>query len=71
MSPVYVSLTLCLFWSARVDQWNAAVTDIDKAIYYLHRACDYAASAKACKGGSYPLAPPAGLRIVAGDPRIQ
>ncbi|BCS21423.1 DUF1996 domain-containing protein [Aspergillus puulaauensis] len=41
------------------------------AIYYLHRACDYVASAKACKGGSYPLAPPAGLRIVAGDPRTQ
>lgn len=64
-----MSLTLCLFWSARGD--NAAVTNVDKAVYYLNRACDYAASAQTCKDGSYPLAPPAGLRIVAGDPRIQ
>ncbi|KAL4802620.1 hypothetical protein BDV18DRAFT_63290 [Aspergillus unguis] len=41
------------------------------AIYYLNRACDYAPGAQACKDGRYPLAPPAGLRVVAGDLRLQ
>ncbi|KAL4783886.1 hypothetical protein BJX76DRAFT_357558 [Aspergillus varians] len=41
------------------------------AVYYLNRVCDYAAGAQTCKDGSYPLAPPAGLRILAGDPTLQ
>ncbi|KAL4790340.1 hypothetical protein BDV19DRAFT_402115 [Aspergillus venezuelensis] len=41
------------------------------AVYYLNRACGYAPGAQACEGGIYPLAPPAGLRMVAGDPMLQ
>ncbi|KAL2819869.1 hypothetical protein BDW59DRAFT_164902 [Aspergillus cavernicola] len=44
------------------------------AIYYLNRACNYTAGAKTCAYGneaSFPLAPPAGLRVVAGDPKLQ
>ncbi|KAL4961895.1 DUF1996 domain-containing protein [Aspergillus stella-maris] len=41
------------------------------AVYYLNRACDYDPGAQACEGGIYPLAPPAGLRMVAGNPMLQ
>ncbi|KAL4772590.1 hypothetical protein BDW60DRAFT_40338 [Aspergillus nidulans var. acristatus] len=41
------------------------------AVYYLNRACTYAPGARACPDGAHPLAPPAGLRVVAGDPMIQ
>ncbi|KAE8355867.1 hypothetical protein BDV28DRAFT_155005 [Aspergillus coremiiformis] len=37
------------------------------AIYYLNRACDYSPNVTSCDGTRYPLAPPAGLRVVAGD----
>ncbi|KAL4878235.1 hypothetical protein BJY04DRAFT_221384 [Aspergillus karnatakaensis] len=41
------------------------------AIYYLNRACNHTASASGCRKGSYPLAPPAGLRVIAGNPMLQ
>ncbi|KAL2840164.1 hypothetical protein BJY01DRAFT_250151 [Aspergillus pseudoustus] len=41
------------------------------AIYYLNRACNDTPGLKTCRSGSYPLTPPAGLRIVAGNPRLQ
>ncbi|KAJ0416203.1 hypothetical protein BJY00DRAFT_304305 [Aspergillus carlsbadensis] len=41
------------------------------AIYYLNRACNYTPSARTCEEGSYPLAPPAGLRVIAGDPKLE
>ncbi|KAL2809858.1 hypothetical protein BJX63DRAFT_423519 [Aspergillus granulosus] len=41
------------------------------AIYYLNRACDYTPGAITCRSGSYPLAPPTGLRVVAGNPRLR
>ncbi|KAL4923781.1 DUF1996 domain-containing protein [Aspergillus undulatus] len=43
------------------------------AVYYLNRACDYDAEAQVCKveRSKYSLAPPAGLRMVAGDLRLQ
>ncbi|KAE8144702.1 hypothetical protein BDV25DRAFT_171181 [Aspergillus avenaceus] len=37
------------------------------AIYYFKRACHYAADKTSCEGTEYPRAPPAGLRMVAGD----
>ncbi|KAI9927305.1 hypothetical protein MW887_003692 [Aspergillus wentii] len=39
----------------------------NSAIYYFNRACDYTENATACDQGQLPLAPPAGLRMVAGD----
>ncbi|KAL6234308.1 hypothetical protein BDW75DRAFT_231244 [Aspergillus navahoensis] len=42
-----------------------------EAVYYLNRACSYAPGARECPNGVYPLAPPAGLRVVAGNPMLQ
>ncbi|CEL11070.1 hypothetical protein ASPCAL14177 [Aspergillus calidoustus] len=41
------------------------------AIYYLNRACNHTLGATTCGEGSYPLAPPAGLRVIAGDPKLE
>ncbi|KAL4748794.1 hypothetical protein BDW72DRAFT_205311 [Aspergillus terricola var. indicus] len=41
------------------------------AVYYFNRACNYAPNARTCPDGAYPLAPPAGLRVVAGDSMLQ
>ncbi|KAL3494166.1 hypothetical protein BJX62DRAFT_234539 [Aspergillus germanicus] len=41
------------------------------AIYYLNRACNYTPGASICGEDSYPLAPPAGLRVIAGDPKLE
>ncbi|KAL3456682.1 hypothetical protein BJX64DRAFT_37862 [Aspergillus heterothallicus] len=41
------------------------------AIYYLNRACNYTPGARTCANVPYPLAPPAGLRVVAGNPGLQ
>ncbi|KAL4901029.1 hypothetical protein BDW74DRAFT_170407 [Aspergillus multicolor] len=41
------------------------------AVYYLNRVCDYASGARICKDGTYPLAPPTGLRVIAGNPMLQ
>ncbi|KAL2869421.1 DUF1996 domain-containing protein [Aspergillus lucknowensis] len=43
------------------------------AVYYLDRVCNYTAGGMeaGCRDGAYPLAPPAGLRVVAGDAKLQ
>ncbi|OBT70619.1 hypothetical protein VF21_10349 [Pseudogymnoascus sp. 05NY08] len=38
------------------------------AVYYLNRACDYEAGRTQCLSGFSPAAPPAGLRMVTGNP---
>ncbi|OBT87321.1 hypothetical protein VE02_03029 [Pseudogymnoascus sp. 03VT05] len=38
------------------------------AVYYLNRACDYEAGRTQCPSGFSPAAPPAGLRMVTGNP---
>ncbi|KAL3442059.1 hypothetical protein BJX65DRAFT_313248 [Aspergillus insuetus] len=41
------------------------------ASYYLNRVCDYAPGKTSCARGEYPRAPPAGLRMLAGDPFLR
>ncbi|RAH71058.1 DUF1996 domain-containing protein [Aspergillus aculeatinus CBS 121060] len=41
------------------------------AIYYLNRACEYGVNLTSCDASEYPLAPPEGLRMVAGDPDLR
>ncbi|PYH44782.1 DUF1996 domain-containing protein [Aspergillus saccharolyticus JOP 1030-1] len=41
------------------------------AIYYLNRACNYSVGATSCDASKYPVAPPEGLRMVAGDPDLR
>ncbi|KAL1962142.1 hypothetical protein VTN77DRAFT_546 [Rasamsonia byssochlamydoides] len=41
------------------------------AVYYLNRACNYTAGATSCDASQYPLVPPAGLRMLAGDPMLR
>ncbi|PKY00178.1 hypothetical protein P168DRAFT_276618 [Aspergillus campestris IBT 28561] len=36
-------------------------------VYYLNRACNYTEGATSCDGSDGAIAPPAGLRVVAGD----
>jgi len=38
------------------------------AVYYQKRACNYSATAQNCDKSFIPLAPPAGFRMLAGDP---
>lgn len=58
-------------WSVRISVSISlsllVVADVEQAIYYLNRACNYAPDARKCRQGSYPLAPPAGLRMIAGN----
>ena len=44
---------------------------ISQAVYYLNRACDYAAGRTVCPQGFNAKAPPAGLRMVAGNPTLR
>ncbi|KAL4993326.1 hypothetical protein BDV10DRAFT_199711 [Aspergillus recurvatus] len=56
-------------WSAGERMlWLMVMT---RAVYYLNRACSYATGARACPDGVYPLAPPVGLRVIAGNPMLQ
>ncbi|OAQ93330.1 WSC domain-containing protein [Purpureocillium lilacinum] len=41
------------------------------AAYYINRACDYAPGRNNCNGTPYAKAPPAGLRMVVGDPYLR
>ncbi|KAL5041253.1 hypothetical protein BDW71DRAFT_201527 [Aspergillus fruticulosus] len=50
--------------------WNARETTCE-AVYYLNRACTYSSGARACPDRMYPLAPPAGVRVVAGNSMLQ
>lgn len=44
---------------------------VSQAVYYLQRACDYAAGLTACPATFIPKAPPAGLRMVSGSPLLR
>ncbi len=44
---------------------------IAQAVYYLNRACDYAAGRTTCPDNFVPKAPPAGLRMVIGNPTLR
>ncbi|UNI22897.1 hypothetical protein JDV02_008740 [Purpureocillium takamizusanense] len=41
------------------------------AAYYISRACDYAPGRRNCNGSPAPKAPPAGLRMVVGEPSLR
>jgi hypothetical protein len=43
----------------------------DQAVYYLQRACDYVAGQTTCPGNFIPKAPPAGLRMLTGNPTLR
>lgn len=50
------------------------MADLSQAVYYLNRACDYSASANlqsSCPSTFYARAPPAGLRMVVGNPTLR
>ncbi|KAL4983601.1 hypothetical protein BDW68DRAFT_194284 [Aspergillus falconensis] len=61
----------------RLRRWNIsgvnvlADDDDGQAVYYLNRACTYSSGARACPDRMYPLAPPAGVRVVAGNSMLQ
>ena len=38
-----------------------------QVVYYLNRACNYTEDATSCDGSDGAIAPPAGLRVIAGD----
>lgn len=42
-----------------------------QAVYYLQRACDYADGRTSCPTGFMPKAPPAGLRMLSGNPNLR
>ncbi|RAL06864.1 DUF1996 domain-containing protein [Aspergillus homomorphus CBS 101889] len=41
------------------------------SIYYLGRACNYGVDMTYCNASVYPIAPPEGLRMIAGDPNLR
>jgi hypothetical protein len=47
------------------------LNSILQAVYYLNRACDYVPGLTACYYSKFPKAPPAGLRMVAGNPALR
>ncbi|KAL1979374.1 hypothetical protein VTN96DRAFT_6090 [Rasamsonia emersonii] len=61
-----------LLYHLNSDGTFEAIPFQGNAVYYLNRACNYTAGATSCPtNGSYPLAPPAGLRMVAGNPMLR
>ncbi|TAQ87466.1 hypothetical protein B7494_g4227 [Chlorociboria aeruginascens] len=47
------------------------ITFQGSAVYYLNRACDYVAGETTCPSTFVPKAPPAGLRMVVGNPTLR
>ncbi|KAM0254543.1 hypothetical protein ACHAQJ_006648 [Trichoderma viride] len=52
----------------RTDGQFELVTFQGSATYYIDRACDYAPGRTNCDGAATPIAPPAGLKMLVGDP---
>ncbi|OJJ43682.1 hypothetical protein ASPZODRAFT_74138 [Penicilliopsis zonata CBS 506.65] len=44
---------------------------VNMPVWYRNRACDYVPDREDCDGASLPRAPPAGLRMVAGNPFLR
>jgi len=67
------------YWQPQLYHQNAngtfsLVTMTGPAVYYLNRACDYSASVNLqnpCPSTFYARAPPAGLRMVVGNPTLR
>lgn len=52
-------------------EWVLNQADISQAVYYLNRACDYQEGLTTCASDSVSIAPPAGLRMVSGNPFLR
>ena len=50
---------------------NANSNTLTQAAYYIERACDYAPGVQYCDNQPKPIAPPAGLRMVTGNPNLR
>ncbi|KAF9882947.1 hypothetical protein FE257_004858 [Aspergillus nanangensis] len=60
-----------LLYHTRSDGQFEAVPFQGSAAYYLRRVCDYAADKTTCDDSDFPQAPPAGLRMVSGNPFLR
>ncbi|KAL4865310.1 hypothetical protein BDV12DRAFT_211101 [Aspergillus spectabilis] len=60
-----------LLYHIRSDGQFEAVPFQGTAAYYLSRACDYAPGKSSCDPSVLPRAPPAGLRMLTGDPFLR
>ncbi|PWY65015.1 hypothetical protein BO94DRAFT_480354 [Aspergillus sclerotioniger CBS 115572] len=64
------------YWIPQLYHWmrNGSFELVEyqsSSIYYFNRACNYTVGLTACDESQYALAPPEGLRMIAGDPHLR